>query len=85
MKTNELKKGDKIIQRNGWKATIEDNQRGNIRLATVHGWFTETGSIYSHDIVAKIECDDMSEGSPYTVIEPIEHTAAQLKLKAQVI
>jgi len=35
---------------NGWDATIEDNKRGNIRMATVEGYFTEKGSIYAWDI-----------------------------------
>ena len=73
MFTNELKKGDMVMQRNGWKAKIEDNMRGNTRLATVYGDYTEMGSIYSHDIVAKIELD----GSTI----PIEYTEAQLKCK----
>lgn len=51
VKTNDLKKGTNVILRNGWKARIEDNKKGNTRLATVYGTFTEMGSIYSTDIV----------------------------------
>jgi hypothetical protein len=36
MFTNELKKGDMVKLRNGWKARIEDNMKGNTRLATVY-------------------------------------------------
>ena len=50
MKTNDIKKGMRIVLRNGWEATMEDNKRGNIRMATVEGFYTETGSIYAHDI-----------------------------------
>lgn len=50
--TNELKKGDKVTLKCGWDAVLEDNKKGNIRLATVHGIYTEMGSIYAHDIVA---------------------------------
>ena len=50
MLTNNLKKGAKIILQNGWHATIADNMRGNIRLAEVQGLYTETGSIYAHNI-----------------------------------
>ena len=75
MKTNDLKKGDKVRLRNGWYATLKDNLRGNIRLATVEGIVTETGSIYSHDIVAKVESDDREV--------PIEHTTSQLECKAR--
>ena len=75
LKTNDLKKGASVILRNGWKATIEDNMRGNTRLATVFGDFTEMGSVYSHDIaVAVVNGNSI----------PIEHTPAQLKLRAQV-
>lgn len=73
MKTNDLKKGDRVLLRNGWYATIEDNKKGNIRLATVEGFYTETGSVYAHDIVRCV-----SENSN------IEHTPAQLRLKKMV-
>jgi hypothetical protein len=75
MKTNDLKKGDRIRLRNGWYGTIADNARGNIRMARVEGFVTETGSVYSHDIVQFIEA-----GLPIM----IEHTPAQLKLRKMV-
>lgn len=50
IKTNDIKKGDQVIMRNGWKATIEDNKSGNSRSATVYGVHTETGSVYAWDI-----------------------------------
>ncbi len=50
MLTNDIKKGTTVRLRNGWNAIIEDNKRGNIRLATVLGWVDEMGSIYAHDI-----------------------------------
>lgn len=50
IETNSIKKGMRVILANGWRATIEDNKRGNIRLATVEGYFTEMGSIYAWDI-----------------------------------
>jgi hypothetical protein len=31
---------------------MADNRKGNIRLAEVEGDFTETGSVYAHDIVS---------------------------------
>lgn len=52
MTTNELRKGTMVTLRNGWTARIEDNKKGNIRLATVFGTYTEMGSIYATDIVA---------------------------------
>jgi len=75
VKTNELKKGDKVRLRNGWDAEIMDNMKGNTRLAKVFGFYTEIGSVYSHDI---LYCT-----SGLTRIE-ITHTPAQLKLKTQI-
>ena len=71
--TNDLKKGDMVMQANGWKARIEDNMRGNTRLATVYGLFTEIGSIYSHDVQYRINPDGTRTY--------IEYTPAQLKLR----
>jgi hypothetical protein len=51
MKTNDLKRGSRVKLLNGWEAEIADNMKGNTRLATVYGEFTETGSVYAHDIV----------------------------------
>lgn len=73
MQSNELKKGDKVILKNGWKATIEDNLKGNIRLATVEGLVTEMGSIYVWDIAHKIDTG-----------ERIDLTPKQLKSKGMV-
>lgn len=72
MKTNEIKKGARMILRNGWFATMQDNMRGNTRVAEVEGYYTETGSIYAHDIVTVFEGDKAIT---------VEHTPAQLKLK----
>lgn len=72
MKTNQLKKGDRVQLRNGWYATIEDNRKGQTRMATVEGIYTEMGSIYSHDIIQA-----MMDGVWVTV----EHTEAQEKCR----
>ena len=48
--TNEIKKGEMVMLANGWEARIEDNRKGNVRLATVYGMYTEMGSVYSSDI-----------------------------------
>lgn len=76
MKTNDLKKGARIRLRNGWLATIADNMRGNTRLATVEGDFTETGSVYAHDIMAYLDANGLWQC--------VDHTAAQEKLREQV-
>lgn len=75
MKTNDLKKGDRIQLRNGWEATIEDNRKGDIRMATVYGFETEMGSVYSHDIVRFLPKGP--DARPVTM----EHTPAQNKLR----
>ena len=80
MKTNDLKKGARIKLRNGWLGTIADNKKGNIRMATVEGFHTETGSVYAHDILAVWTQRSVGvEGW-----EPVEHTAAQKKLRQTV-
>jgi hypothetical protein len=76
MFTNDLRKGDMVMLRNGWRARIEDNKKGNTRLATVYGTFTEMGSVYAHDIKYKFE--DAGE----TIA--IELTPAQEKLRQTV-
>jgi hypothetical protein len=77
MKTNELKKGDRVRLRNGWFATIADNMKGNTRMATVEGDYTETGSVYAHDIVLFYPKDQI-------IPVQIEHTDAQKKLMKMV-
>jgi len=73
--TNDLKKGAKVVLRNGWHAIIADNLRGNTRVATVYGFETEMGSVYSHDM-------------QYVIVDnarvPITHTPAQLKLRERI-
>lgn len=75
VKTNDLKKGVRVRLANGWYATIADNTRGDVRTATVEGVVTETGGIYSHDIVE-------AEIGGYWV--PVSHTANQLKMRQRV-
>lgn len=72
MKANDLKKGDMVVLRNGWKARIEDNKKGNTRVATVYGTYTEMGSVYAHDIVS-VEKDGEKVA--------IEYTDAQIALR----
>jgi len=75
MKTNDLKKGDRVLLRNGWYATIRDNAKGNTRLADVEGFFREIGSVYSHDIMYAVDPAGPS-------ISSIEHTPQQIKLRS---
>lgn len=85
MKTNDLKQGDRVQLRNGWYATIADNRKGNTRLATVEGFVTETGSVYAHDIVRVVHLVVDSDPNPVRPDDTgIEHTPAQIKLRATV-
>lgn len=81
MVTNDLKKGTRILLRNGWEATLIDNAKGNTRMANVEGYVTEVGSVYSHDIVAVLP--GINAG-PWHVRRRVEHTPAQIKLMGQV-
>ena len=74
MKTNDIKKGMRILLANGWFGTMADNRKGNTRLAEVEGIYRELGSVYSHDIV-EVEVDGC--------FVPVEHTPAQVKLRSQ--
>jgi hypothetical protein len=74
MKANDIKKGMRIELRNGWLGTMVTNGKGNIRLANVEGYVTETGSVYAYDIV-KAEVD----GTWHL----IEHTKSQRDTWAQ--
>ena len=71
MLQNDMKKGQTGTLRNGWKFRIEDNKKGNIRLATVYGLFTEIGSIYTSDIA--------SVDMPDCTTERLEQTDKQAK------
>ena len=87
LKTNDLKEGIKVHLDNGWDAKVADNKKGNIRVCEVYGLYTETGSVYSHDIVgyyANSEDTDIELAKITCPLYPIEHTPAQLKLKSQV-
>ena len=76
MLTNELKKGDRILMRSGWYGTVMDNMKGNTRMVDVEGFCREIGSVYSHDILFKIQEDG-------TQLK-IEHTKKQLECKVMV-
>ena len=75
MLQNDMKKGQMGTQVNGWRFRIEDNKKGNIRMATVYGLFTEMGSIYTSDIATV----DMPDGTT----QPLEQTPAQAKKSAK--
>jgi hypothetical protein len=73
VKPNDIKKGETVIlKREGWKAEMLDNMRGNVRMAKVYGTFEECGSIYVWDIAYVIR-----DGKNY----PIELTAKQKEVE----
>jgi hypothetical protein len=51
---NDMRKGQTGTLKDGVRFRIEDNKKGNIRMATVYGadvgFFTEMGSIYTSEI-----------------------------------
>jgi hypothetical protein len=73
--TNELKKDTEVHLRNGWKAIIWDNMKGNTRMCKVFGFETEIGSVYSHDIMT-------ADIAGARVI--VQHTPAQEALRKKV-
>jgi len=85
VKTNDIKKGEWVVLRNGWAAQMADNRKGNTRMATVYGYFTEMGSVYSHDILAVLDSETVDpEAGVGVPIKVVEHTKAQEKLRSQV-
>lgn len=72
MKTNELKKGQRVLLRSGWEAELLDNKKGTIRDCEVYGDYTECGSVYAHDIVAReipiVAVQAILEGPPNKTI-----------------
>jgi hypothetical protein len=52
IRTDQLKKGARVRMRNGWEAIVVEPCNGNTLIAKVFGDFTETGSVYAHNIVA---------------------------------
>lgn len=78
MESNQITKGMRVKLTNGWEAKIEDNQkRGRTRMATVYGFCTEMGSVYTHDIIAVRNSDS-------GIWETVEHTPQQKKLRSDV-
>jgi len=49
---DQLRKGARVRMRNGLEAIVVKECDGNILIAKVFGDFTETGSVYAHDILA---------------------------------
>jgi len=79
MLQNDMKKGQLGITKDGVRFRIEDNKKGNIRLATVYGsdvgMFDEMGSIYTSDIAYLT--------MPNGTTERLEKTPAQAKQSAK--
>lgn len=75
MLANDIKKGAKLRLKNGWKADMADNGKGNIRMCKVYGLYTEIGSVYTHDIAA-VEVNG--------VWEPVTLSPAQAKKAANI-
>lgn len=54
LQVSQLKKGMRVKLRSGWEADVVKGCDGNTLTAEVFGDFTETGSIYAHDVIAAL-------------------------------
>jgi len=79
MKTNDLKKGARVLLDNGWEADIMDNRKGVRRCMKVYGDYTEMGDVWSHQIVAYKFANWREIDCPW--LTDIEYTKDQLKCK----
>ena len=52
IRVDQLKKGTRVKLRSGWEAIVEKHCDGLTLIGKVFGDFTETGSIYAHDVMA---------------------------------
>ena len=76
IKTNDIKKGQRIRMDNGWTGTMMDNNKGNTRCCEIEGFVKEVGSVYAHNI-AYVQ-------DPITgVWETVEHTKSQRALQSR--
>lgn len=72
-----LHKGQRVQLENGWFATLVGTPGTKTTvLARVEGIYTETGSVYVHDILAA----ELEDGT----WAEIAHTRTQLRLRQQV-
>jgi hypothetical protein len=51
MLTKDLKKGTRVLLRNGWEAKTLGTAKTAAVLCEVYGYYTEMGSVYGHDIM----------------------------------
>ena len=68
-----------LLADSNWEAEIVEKPRGKeptTVMCNVHGFYTEMGSVYAHDII--------EVRNPDGSWERIEHTPKQLKCKQQV-
>lgn len=80
MLANDMKKGQTgTLRGTRWRFRIEDNKKGNIRMATVYGLFTEMGSIYVKDILT-VDVPSGPDGKE--VAQPLELSPSQIKAAA---
>ncbi len=77
MLANDMKKGMRVRLRNGWYGTVADNAKGNIRMVTVEGYHTETGSVYTHDIALVSRKDGATDDT--STWESVTMSPAQIK------
>lgn len=68
MHIKDVKKGDRVLLRNGWEAKTLESARKTTVLCEVYGYCTECGSVYGHDIVRVVNekgyWEDVTEYTP---------------------
>ena len=72
-KTNDLKKGTKVLLSTGYTAELVDNRRGDRRRVKIEEPIQDEGDIWAYKIVQY--CDENGNW------HPIVHTKSQLKIK----
>ena len=82
MQTNDIKKGMRVMLRNGWEGIMYDNKKGNTRMVEVYGHYTEIGSVYAWDIVQAQVDKDIGGNQWVTVILTPKQLADRNRIKA---
>lgn len=57
--TKELKKGDRVVLRNGWYATVVSKAKGSRIMLKVEGLYTEIGDVWVWDIAARVPGNEL--------------------------
>lgn len=68
IQTADLQKGDWVLLANGWPAKLMDGRKHTpTPICEVHGYFTEAGSVYAHDISCRVEVVEDGQDIPILI------------------